>query len=64
MKTAVPGVQDRPAMLAYHADIIEAIRRRRPEEARRAMMRHMDETAEELRRAGARKRKAPPAEGI
>ena len=61
MKTAVPGVEDRAAMLAYHAEIVEAIRDGNPEEARRAMKKHMDETALELRRAGARKRQGPQA---
>jgi GntR family transcriptional repressor for pyruvate dehydrogenase complex len=56
MKSAVPGVRDRAAMLDYHAGIVEAIRKRRPEEARRAMKKHMDETALELQRAGARRR--------
>ncbi len=62
MKASSPGVRDRSAMLQYHAEIVEAIRRRRPDEARRAMKRHMDETAKELRRAaGAGKRRIPPA---
>ena len=55
MEAAVAGVPDTRAVLAYHGEIVEAIRRRRPEEARRAMSKHMTETAKEHRRSEARK---------
>ena len=62
MAAAVKGVPDTRAVLDYHSEILEAIRRRKPEEARRAMRKHMAETAKEHKRSesrrGRRKRRA------
>ena len=56
METAAAGVPDVKVIVDYHAEILDAIRRRKPDQARLAMKKHMDETAGELRRARARKR--------
>jgi GntR family transcriptional regulator, transcriptional repressor for pyruvate dehydrogenase complex len=56
METAAPGVPDVKAMLDYHGEILESIRRGKPDDARRAMKKHMDETAKELKRAEAKRR--------
>jgi GntR family transcriptional repressor for pyruvate dehydrogenase complex len=56
MEAGVSGVPDTKAVLNYHAEILEAIRRRKPEEARRSMMKHMAETAKEQKRSANRKR--------
>jgi len=57
MEAGLAGVPDTKAVLNYHAEILEAIRGRQPEEARRSMMKHMAETAKEQRRS--EKRKSP-----
>jgi DNA-binding FadR family transcriptional regulator len=49
MDAAWPGNRDMKVSLRIHEDVHDAIRRRRPEAARKAMRRHMAAMAEELR---------------
>jgi GntR family transcriptional repressor for pyruvate dehydrogenase complex len=49
MDAAWPGNRDMKVSLRIHEDVHDAIRRRRPEAARKAMRRHMAAMTEELR---------------